>query len=510
MHRMGNFDRSGNNRCASCIKGLKWIPVLFILALVAWSYYAYVVELCIKSVDSVFVKVIFLLFYHIIGFLFLWSYWKTTCTPIGTVPPKWRLPQSEIDKLIQAETIDQLKVILEYYARDLPVSNRTSNGAVRFCDKCKIIKPDRAHHCSVCGCCVLKMDHHCPWVNNCVNFTNYKYFVLFLGYALLYCIYVAITSLENFIKFWQNELNITGMGRFHILFLFFVAVMFAISLVSLFGYHIYLVLYNRTTLEAFRAPIFRGNGPDKNGYNLGKTANFQEVFGDDWKLWFLPIFTSKGDGVIYRMQSKYQQSTYESMGDTPTRLDEPQSTDTFLNNTTNSINHHNNINNIINNTNNSNNSSTIINSISNTNQNLSISNNNLNINNIVNANNDITITNNSAAVANANNIIFSNSSNDYNRKSPSPQLSPITTTTTTTPVNPNLNNTQLSGIINSNATNLMQPTTTPTIKNTTTVIDIENVAQNSSLPNQNTNNLLSNSASKDLNNFDSSASVVNV
>ena len=44
-------------------------------------------------------------------------------------------------------------------------------------------------------------------------------------------------------------------------------------------------------LEAFRAPIFRVGGPDKNGYNLGKLANFQEVFGDNWKMWFLPIPT---------------------------------------------------------------------------------------------------------------------------------------------------------------------------------------------------------------------------
>lgn len=44
-------------------------------------------------------------------------------------------------------------------------------------------------------------------------------------------------------------------------------------------------------IEAFRAPVFRIGGVDKNGYNLGKFANFQEVFGDNWKLWFLPIYT---------------------------------------------------------------------------------------------------------------------------------------------------------------------------------------------------------------------------
>lgn len=43
---------------------------------------------------------------------------------------------------------------------------------VKWCVKCELYKPDRAHHCSRVGGCVLRMDHFCPWINNCVGFRN--------------------------------------------------------------------------------------------------------------------------------------------------------------------------------------------------------------------------------------------------------------------------------------------------------------------------------------------------
>merc|ERR1719369_2069163 len=203
----------------------------------------------------------------------------------GDIPKRFSLTAEELDSVEGSDDVEIQKRLLEQIVidKDLPVAMRTIQGAVRYCEKCATIKPDRAHHCSVCGTCVLKMDHHCPWVNNCVAFNNYKFFVLFLMYGLLYCLYVALTSLKYFLQFWRDVGAGQGHGQFHILFLFFVSSMFSISLCSLLGYHIHLVLNNRTTLEAFRAPVFR-RGPDKDGSSFGDGLTFPQRLSDDAEL----------------------------------------------------------------------------------------------------------------------------------------------------------------------------------------------------------------------------------
>lgn len=70
----------------------------------------------------------------------------------------------------------------------------------RMCKKCNFVKPGRTHHCSVCKSCVMKMDHHCPWLANCVGYKNYRYFVCFLIWVTITTSYVALICSPEVLK----------------------------------------------------------------------------------------------------------------------------------------------------------------------------------------------------------------------------------------------------------------------------------------------------------------------
>ncbi|CAJ1932929.1 unnamed protein product [Sphenostylis stenocarpa] len=63
-----------------------------------------------------------------------------------------------------------------------------------YCHYCSKPKSPRAHHCRSCRKCILDMDHHCPFIGNCVGAANHRSFIGFLISAVLSTIYVSIMS----------------------------------------------------------------------------------------------------------------------------------------------------------------------------------------------------------------------------------------------------------------------------------------------------------------------------
>ncbi|CAM9927049.1 unnamed protein product [Choristocarpus tenellus] len=124
----------------------------------------------IRSMDiPVYVGIMF----TILIFLTLWSHAKTMFTDPGAVPRT---------------------------ARPLVTSrDDEEERTVPICARCNAFKPIRSHHCRICGRCVIRMDHHCPWVNNCVGAGNQKHFLLFLVYALVASIYILILMIYHFV-----------------------------------------------------------------------------------------------------------------------------------------------------------------------------------------------------------------------------------------------------------------------------------------------------------------------
>jgi len=82
-------------------------------------------------------------------------------------------------------------------ARPLVTVRRAASGelkgisrAIRRCHKCNDnYKPNRAHHDSVTGRCIVKFDHFCPWVGNAVGALNHKMFCLFVFYTMSSCVW---------------------------------------------------------------------------------------------------------------------------------------------------------------------------------------------------------------------------------------------------------------------------------------------------------------------------------
>ena len=98
--------------------------------------------------------------------LALWSLTMAATTDPGSVPMGARpLPSNLAAGEGEGVAVE----------RDVARGGLRRRRGVRRCGKCDDnYKPGRAHHDSVTGRCIVKMDHFCPWVGNAVGIMNHK------------------------------------------------------------------------------------------------------------------------------------------------------------------------------------------------------------------------------------------------------------------------------------------------------------------------------------------------
>ena len=119
--------------------------MIFISGIVMWSYYAYFVATVLGLMEDRVEQIVSGAIFHLVTALFLWSYAMIVFTPPGSVPASWRLTQEKIDSLAAAKSEEEWKQILGQEAERLgcDVKQRSVQNAVRYCEKCLCIKPDR-------------------------------------------------------------------------------------------------------------------------------------------------------------------------------------------------------------------------------------------------------------------------------------------------------------------------------------------------------------------------------
>ncbi|OIW01684.1 hypothetical protein TanjilG_01191 [Lupinus angustifolius] len=258
------------------------LPVLAVFLLMIFFYYTTIFVfidywLGLQSSSGIFNASIFTL----LAFLTLFSFFVCVLSDPGHVPPSY-LPDVE----------------------DITHESVKDNAEEKKCDKCFAYKPPRTHHCRVCRRCVLKMDHHCLWINNCVGYWNYKAFFVFALYA-------TIASIHSMVLFiccvYQEDWDSDQGSSLKIFYVMYGTILMGmmVTLLTLSGWHVYLILQNMTTIEYYEGKrakwlAAKSGKSYRHPFNVGAYTNITSILGPNMLKWLCPTAVSHlKDGVSF-------------------------------------------------------------------------------------------------------------------------------------------------------------------------------------------------------------------
>lgn len=173
----------------------------------------------------------------------------------------------------------------------------------RTCHKCNHFKPIRAHHCSICKRCIVKMDHHCPWIASCVGVGNMKFFILFVVYIFSTSAYCLLMLAARFLTCMSPTATCDPDPALMMGFIALVATgcLFGLFTGCLLFDQIGNILSNTTNIDRMKGLDHTDPLRDELDDRLMVWHNLSEVFGGDparegWRwTWLIPTSVTLKD-----------------------------------------------------------------------------------------------------------------------------------------------------------------------------------------------------------------------